>query len=153
MNNYQYIERPPSIEDWIKIRESISWSVEERKDFEIALQNTLYAVCVYNEDEMIGMGRVIGDNRLCFYIQDVVVLSEFQKQGIGHKIMYLILKYISLHASKHATVGLFSALGKESFYKEIGFISRPNKIKGCGMYIEPSTAAVYINQYPNYKAL
>lgn len=150
MINYRFIEKKPSVDEWTYIRSKVAWSIEARTDFEIAIQNTLFAICVYDFNKIIGMGRVLGDNKICFYIQDVAVIPEYQNQGIGQKIMWFILKYINSNASPNATIGLFSSFGKESFYEKFGFITRPNNEKGCGMYLEYPLIETYLNQYPNY---
>jgi len=36
------------------------------------------------------MARVVGDGGLVFYIQDVIVVSSFQGQGIGKMLMDFI---------------------------------------------------------------
>ena len=147
--SYKFIERMPTSTEWAEIRSAISWSIETEEDFDIAAKNTLYAISVFDSNKIIGMGRIVGDNKICFYIQDIVVIPKYQKQGIGTHIMYLILTYISLNASPNASIGLFAALNKENFYEKFGFISRPNKEKGCGMYIHHSTVINLVNQYPN----
>jgi ribosomal protein S18 acetylase RimI-like enzyme len=59
-----------------------------RKDaIAIGLENTLFSVCIEREGQLIGYGRVIGDKGFTVFIQDVIVKPEFQRQGIGSKIM------------------------------------------------------------------
>lgn len=37
--------------------------------------------------ELLGMARVIGDGGLFYYIQDVIFIPEYQRQGIGTQLM------------------------------------------------------------------
>lgn len=42
------------------------------------LNNTLYSLCVYDEDRLIGYRRIIGDKTIFLYIHDVMVIPEHQ---------------------------------------------------------------------------
>ena len=78
----------------------------------------LFAVAKF-EGRIVGMGRVLSEGISDAYIQDVVVLKDFRKQGIGGGIIKLLLK--ELLAKKISWIGLISVPGAENFYKEIGF--------------------------------
>jgi len=78
----------------------------------------LFAVAK-SEGRIVGMGRVLSEGMSDAYIQDVVVLKDFRKQGIGGGIIRLLLK--ELLAREISWIGLISVPGAESFYKEIGF--------------------------------
>ena len=81
---------------------------------------------------MIGIGQVVGDNGLYFYIQDLIVHPLHQSRGIGREIMRLLLTYINNNAKKGDFIGLMAAKGLECYYKEFGFQPRPKE--GPGMY-------------------
>jgi hypothetical protein len=46
-----------------------------------------------------------------------------------------IMTYINHKARKGAFIGLFSAKGLEELYKKYGFIERPDKNSGAGMFL------------------
>jgi len=75
----------------------------------------------------------LGDGFTVFYIQDVLVHPEYQRNGIGKAMMQKVMAYIGLHACSKAVVGLMAASGKEEFYKWFGFTERPNESLGAGM--------------------
>ena len=68
-----------------------------------------------------------------YYIQDVIVLPEYQRQGIGRQMMARVMDYIRTHASHNSIIGLMAAHGKETFYESYGFTRRPNERFGAGM--------------------
>lgn len=70
---------------------------------------------------------------ITFYIQDIIVSKEYQGKGIGTHIMNRIMDFISSVTADGAVVGLFTAKGKESFYKKFNFIPSPNEFGGSGM--------------------
>jgi len=47
------------------------------------------------------------------------------------------MDYIRANGSPATFVGLFSALGREDFYKKFGFIVRPSQTLGPGMVFRP----------------
>ena len=73
-------------------------------------------VFVYHADRLIGFGRAISDGVYQAAIYDCAVLPEFQKKGIGSKIMNRILSRIS-----HCNIILYASPGKEGFYQTHGF--------------------------------
>ena len=42
------------------------------------------------------MGRIIGDDRIAFFIKDVVVHPDYQDEGIGKLVMDKLLNYIKI---------------------------------------------------------
>ena len=68
-----------------------------------------------------------------FYIQDLVVIRDYQGQGLGEVLMQNIENYLRETAQKGATIGLFAAKGKESFYSRFGYQSRTGDNLGLGM--------------------
>lgn len=126
-------ENKLSADIFSKLRSAKYFQEYELSDIEIALNNTLYSIVIYDDKEPIGMGRIVGDDRIAFFIKDVVVDSLYRKKGIGHLIMKKLLQYIDFKGCDKAYIGLMSTPGKESFYRKYGFIERPNEDYGHGM--------------------
>ena len=148
----------PSVEEWKFMRKLGNWPICDEKCFEMAIKNSLHFVSVYNCQQIIGMGRVVGDSVLCFYLHDIIVDPAYRKKGIGTEIVTNLLTYIKKNACPNATILLMAHKGSEDFYRSFGFISRPNDIKGSGMYmpnnnyiVKPESIELnsYIIKYPN----
>lgn len=74
----------------------------------------------------IGMGRVISDGFSDAYIQDVVVLPNYQKKGVGGK---LIKTLIELCLSKDILwIGLVAEPNQDKFYSNLGFKTMVNYV-------------------------
>ncbi len=61
-----YIEKTPTPDDFNMLTESVGWGKRENDIVKEALINTLYSLCVYDENKLIGYGRIIGDKTI-FY--------------------------------------------------------------------------------------
>ncbi|WP_440874571.1 GNAT family N-acetyltransferase [Thalassotalea sp. PLHSN55] len=123
----------PSVEDFCQLRSQMGWNNICPELTAQSLKNTRFHVTAYHDKKLVGMGRVIGDGAMYFYIQDVIVSQDYQQQGLGKKLMTAIEAYIQAHAVKGATVGLLAAKGKEAFYQQFGYQLRPNDALGHGM--------------------
>lgn len=123
----------PSIEEFLNLRRKIGWG---ELDFNIAktsLTNSLFHVTIRDKSKLIGMGRIVGDGAMYFYIQDLIVEPNYQNSGIGSVLMEQIENYLSVAAKKGATIGLLAAKGKEEFYTRYNYVLRPNELLGNGM--------------------
>ena len=130
MEDYTLVERPPSVEEYQRLRDSTDWDPLDDEVVEKGLQNTLFSVCAVIHDEVIGCGRIIGDGSMYFYIQDVIVLPQFQGRGIGTHIMSALLDYLKTHAKNNSFIGLMAAKGTSGFYERHGFKRRPPDAPG-----------------------
>lgn len=132
-----YIEKTPIATEFNMLTESVGWGTRENNIIEEALRNTLYSLCVYNENKLIGYGRIIGDKTIFLYIQDIMVIPEYQGKKIGTGIMNKLLEQIDEYKKVNPDIRIYlgASKGKESFYEKFGFISRPNEELGAGMIL------------------
>jgi len=69
--------------------------------------------------KLIGMGRALSDLCSDAYIQDVVVLSDYQKCGVGSMIVRFLID--ELKKKGVDWIGLIGEPGTGSFYENLGF--------------------------------
>ena len=69
--------------------------------------------------QAVGMGRVIADGVSDGYIQDLVVLPEYRKTGIGARIVSILVKKCVERGI--SWIGLIAEPGTENFYLPFGF--------------------------------
>ena len=130
LDEYVLVERSPTVKEYQRLREAVGWGNMDFEATEVGLRNSLYSVCAMYKDEVIGCGRVVGDGGLYFYIQDIIVLPKFQRQGIGKRIMDAVMSYLSSHARPNAFIGLMAAKGVFKFYEKYKFVERPSDRPG-----------------------
>ena len=133
----KYVEKIPSAEEFNYLTDSVGWGIRKNAIIEEALKNTLYSLCVYDNDKLIGYGRIIGDKTIFLYIQDVMVIPEYQNKHIGTGIIENLLKKVNEYKKINPNIRTYlgASKGTESFYKKFGFISRPNDDLGAGMIL------------------
>ena len=83
------------------------------------VSNSTCFVGAFDNDRMIGMGRAVSDNVSDAYIQDIVVLDEYRRRGIGGEIVKVLIR--ELKAKGIDWIGLIGEPGTEQFYTRFGF--------------------------------
>ncbi len=132
---YKIIKSKPSPEIYNLLRKSAGWSELNIEVIKASLDKSIYCICAITDNNTIGTARVIGDAGINYYIQDLIVFPDYQKQGIGTALLKNIMDYIYNNAPDNSFIALMAAKGKENFYKKFNFIERPNDIFGPGMCI------------------
>jgi ribosomal protein S18 acetylase RimI-like enzyme len=86
-----------------------------------SLAASLAGVLVVDGDDVVGMGRLVGDGVMYFYIQDVAVDPDYQGRGIGQMIVEALLQHIRETTPGSAFVGLFATDAALPLYERNGF--------------------------------
>ncbi|AJA47075.1 acetyltransferase [Clostridium pasteurianum DSM 525 = ATCC 6013] len=119
------------------LSDSVGWGYVPVNQLKKAIENSLYTVCAFDNNNIIAMGRLCGDDSLFYYIKDVAVLPKYQHKGIGNLILKNMLSFIKQRTPKDwkVSVELISSKNKEGFYKKFGFELRPSEYDGAGMFL------------------
>jgi len=126
-------EAAPDIQTYIDFRQACGWGDIDKTLAKRAIDNSLLWVSAHLRDETIGFVRLIGDEALSFYIQDLIVTQTHQGQGIGTLLMTKLFTLFEGVVPQGATIGLMAVAGKEGFYENFGFQPRPVGRFGAGM--------------------
>lgn len=128
----------------VEIRLVDAWNVEEIADlyraggwwketYEAAgltllLQGSFaFAVAIDRRtSRLAGMGRVISDGVSDGYVQDLVVLPEYRRAGIGKQIVARLVE--ACRAKGVLWIGLIAEPGSERFYEALGFEVMPGHV-------------------------
>lgn len=126
------LENPPP-EGYIQLRAQSGFGKITLEQSTNSLDNSLFCVSIYQMDKLVGLGRIVGDGVLFFYISDVLVSPDMKGHGIGKALMKEILAYLEKTVNELSTVALLAAPHRESFYTQFGFEVCPNKFFGQGL--------------------
>ncbi|MGL5640770.1 MAG: GNAT family N-acetyltransferase, partial [Paraclostridium sp.] len=79
--------------DLVNLYNNVGWS-SYTNDIDTlikSIENSLKVISVWDKDELVGLIRVVGDGYSIIYIQDILVLDNYQRLGIGRKLISIIL--------------------------------------------------------------
>lgn len=121
---------------FLELYTSVGWEAPVVQQVKEALKNTLATFTAYENNNAVGMVRLIGDGGMSFYIKDFAVIPSFQSKGVGTILMENIERYIKENIDENWAVSLelISTKGAVGFYKKKGFEERPCEWDGPGMF-------------------
>ena len=129
-----YKENILCYDEYCKLRESVGWMNFSKIQTEKSLKNSLYTVVAEKDNQVVGMGRLIGDG-MYYIIVDIIVQPAYQQMGIGSKILNMIVEYVDRETpvEGRSSIQLIAEKGKEIFYETRGFKRIPHELCGSGM--------------------
>jgi GNAT superfamily N-acetyltransferase len=93
-----------------------------------ALRSSWHVLSAYDGERLVGFGRLVSDGVLHAMIYELIVLPEYQGQGIGGQILERLVE--KCHEAGVRDIQLFCARGKRAFYEKRGFAARPEDAPG-----------------------
>ena len=128
-------ENVKNTEEFNMLYDAIGWGAYDGKIVQKALDNTFYSVSVYDDEKIVGYGRIIGDSICFLYIQDIMVKPEYQGNKIGTMIMNRLLEKINEIKKENPDLRVYlgASKNKEEFYEKFGFVKRIDADLGYGM--------------------
>lgn len=131
-------ENVKDVKEFNLLYDLVGWGSYDDKISKRALDNTYYSVSIYDDEKIVGYGRIIGDTICFMYIQDVMVDPMYQGKGIGTMIMNKLLSKIYEIKKDNPDLRTYlgASKGRESFYERFGFVRRIDADLGYGMILE-----------------
>ncbi len=94
-------------------RNTPAWQKEK---YSLIFKNSTWAFTVWDQNQMIGMVRVLSDQIMAANIMDLVVLSEYRGKGIAKKLVELCVQKLP-----HGDWFAHTSANNFSFYEKCGF--------------------------------
>lgn len=132
------LEEKISVDEFLEVIESVGFKTYSKEQVEKALQNTMYMVKAVVDNEVVGIGRVVGDFSIMCSLTDICVKPEYQGKGIGLKIVKKLKEMIEsgVKLGEKMQIELTPTAGNEEFYKKAGFKYKPEVITGMYLWIK-----------------
>ncbi len=126
-------EGTPDAETFLSLRAGAGMSPRSVQGATKGLGQELFSVLLRLEEseEIVGMGRVVGDGGTIFVICDMLVIEEFQRKGGGTIIMDAIMDYLLHEAPPNSYINLMADV--DGFYERWGF--EPSLPRSRGMVL------------------
>lgn len=116
-------------EEILNLYSSVGWCsyTNRPKMLEHAFEHSLKIFGAQSGDKLVGIIRAVGDGCSIVFIQDILVLPEYQRRGIGRKLIESMLDcYPDVYQIELATDNTEKTA---AFYKSCGFT--PYDEAGC----------------------
>ena len=100
---------------------SVGWSnyTNRPQKLEQAFHQSLFVIAAYDDEELVGLIRAVGDGLTIVFIQDLLVYPHYQRQGIGRGLLQQTLeRFKDVYQIQLATEQSDKNL---AFYRELGF--------------------------------
>lgn len=77
------------LEDVLHLYQAVGWTnyTHQSEMLEQALSHSLVIYVALDGDAVVGLIRLIGDGFSSIFVQDLIVLPSYQRQGIGSSLM------------------------------------------------------------------
>ena len=72
---------------YLSLRQQVGWVSLTKEQAQQALDHSLKIITVYDDECPIGMGRIVGDGAVICYIQDLIIIPEYQSRHIGSMLI------------------------------------------------------------------
>ena len=82
------------LEDILHLYQAVGWTnyTHQPQMLERALSHSLVIYLALDGDAVVGLIRLVGDGFSSVFVQDLIVLPSYQRQGIGSSLMKEALK-------------------------------------------------------------
>ena len=114
-------ETSVSIDDVLHLYQAVGWTnyTNQPQMLEQALSHSLASYVARDDEKIVGLVRLIGDGFSSVFVQDLLVLPSYQRQGIGSSLMKQALDdYKDVYQVQLATDESEKTL---AFYRSLGF--------------------------------
>lgn len=110
-----------SIDDVLHLYQAVSWTnyTNQPQMLEQSLTHSLAIYVARDGEKIVGLVRLVGDGFSSVFVQDLIVLPTYQRQGIGSHLMKKSLAdYKDTYQVQLATEQTEKTL---EFYRSLGF--------------------------------
>ena len=114
-------ESSVSIDDVLHLYQAVGWTnyTNQPQMLEQALSHSLATYLARDGEEIVGLVRLVGDGFSSVFVQDLIVLPSYQRQGIGSSLMKEALEdFKDAYQVQLVTEQTEKTLG---FYRSLGF--------------------------------
>lgn len=117
--------------------ETVGWLsyTQALADLATLLTNSQLVISAWDNEQLVGLIRTVGDGISIQYVQDILILPTYQNQGIGSQLLQKVLE-----ASKNIRQLVLITDGSDenkaaiAFYQKHGLQTFDEKPQICGLW-------------------
>ena len=118
----EYKQDIPAMTDLVALYSSVGWTnyTNNPTMLEEAVEASLWQLAVFDEEALVAYIRLVGDGHSVLLVQDLLVRPDYQRQGIGKKLLEEAFEtfphvYQRLLVTERSEKNL-------AFYQSLGFV-------------------------------
>ncbi len=118
----------------LRLYSSVGWTnyTEKPELLKRAYENSLLILGAYVDGQLVGVIRAVGDGFSVVFIQDILVIPEYQRRGIGTRLLQEVMdRYSSVYQMELMTDNTPKTV---SFYQSLGFVKASDM--GCCAFMK-----------------
>ena len=119
---FHYKQENPAMADLLALYSSVGWTnyTNNPTMLEEAVKASLWQLAVFDEEALVAYIRLVGDGHSVLLVQDLLVRPDYQRQGIGKKLLEEAFEtfphvYQRLLVTERSEKNL-------AFYQSLGFV-------------------------------
>lgn len=118
-------------EEILRLYSEVGWTAytENVQALKQGFMNSLLVLAAYEGDELLGIARAVGDGFTIVFVQDILVLPNRQRQGIGTALLRAVLDRFA--DVRQIELAADDTPQTTAFYRSLGF-SEYSEIGCCG---------------------
>ena len=118
-------------EEILSLYASVGWTAytDCPETLQRGFENSLLTLAAYEDGQLAGLIRTVGDGNTIVFVQDILVYPEYQRRGIGRALLQAVLDHYS-HV-RQIELATDNTPGTIGFYKSMGFVEM-SEIGCCG---------------------
>lgn len=120
----EFSENPPTVKEFQDLRRAVGLTVFSDLATATSLENRLHGVWLRQADELVGMGRLIGDGGIFAQVTDIAVNPRWQRQGWGDQIVSRLMFWSDANLPADCYISLIAEPGADKLYARHGFVMR-----------------------------
>lgn len=118
----------------LPLYQAVGWTnyTEKPEMLKKAFAGAMIVLAAWEDNKLVGILRAVGDGASILYVQDILVYPEYQRRGIGKKLLYTTLqRYNTVYQTVLMTDNTPKTI---AFYQNCGFTTAEDL--GCCGFIK-----------------
>ncbi len=125
------VGRQLTIQECRTLLVGVNWMFKDTQD---SLQKTVtdpvFTAIAEFKGQCIGAASILGHQSGHYLIYNVMVLPDYQSQGVGKQLMSALNDWLAENGIPGAMVKLFTGLDRQAFYQQFGFTGSESGLVG-----------------------
>lgn len=121
------------LDEILEFYASVGWTnyTERAEMLPLAYENSLCVFGAYENSKLVGIIRAVGDGLSIVFVQDIIVLPQYQRKGIGTKLLKAVIdRFGSVYQMELLTDDTEKT---KAFYRSVGFAAADEM--GCMAFV------------------